>query len=73
VVSRAYALADPNRGEVIHGFAPITDIVPLVMFTFSRARTVDLVAPRWLTVFAGVIASVVISLNVKLLSDIATG
>ena len=48
-------------------------IVPLVMFTASRAKMGELVAPRWLTVVAAVIAAIIIALNVKLLVDIATG
>ena len=48
-------------------------IVPLVMFTASKAKMGEFVAPRWLTAFAGVIAVVVITLNVKLLFDFVTG
>ncbi|MBI3700252.1 MAG: Nramp family divalent metal transporter [Afipia sp.] len=48
-------------------------IVPLVMFTASKAKMGEFVAPRWLTAFAGVIAAVVIALNVKLLFDFLTG
>jgi manganese transport protein len=48
-------------------------IVPLVMFTASKAKMGEFVAPRWLTVFAGVVAAVVIALNVKLLFDFVTG
>ncbi len=48
-------------------------IVPLVMFTASKAKMGTFVAPRWLSFFAGVIAAVVIALNVKLLIDFATG
>lgn len=48
-------------------------IVPLVMFTASRAKMGTFVAPRWLSLVAGVIAAVVIALNVKLLIDFVTG
>ncbi len=48
-------------------------IVPLVMFTASKAKMGTFVAPRWLSFFAGVIAAVVIALNVKLLIDFVTG
>ncbi|MGL5168743.1 MAG: Nramp family divalent metal transporter [Afipia sp.] len=48
-------------------------IVPLVMFTASKAKMGTFVAPRWLSFAAGVIAAVVIALNVKLLIDFATG
>jgi manganese transport protein len=48
-------------------------VVPLVQFTASRAKMGALVAPRWLTAFAAVIAAVIIVLNVKLLVDWVTG
>jgi manganese transport protein len=48
-------------------------IVPLVMFTADRRKLGQLVAPRWLTVLASVIAVVIIALNVKLIVDFATG
>lgn len=48
-------------------------IVPLVMFTASKAKMGAFVAPRWLTAVAIVIAAVVIALNVKLLVDFVTG
>lgn len=48
-------------------------IVPLVMFTASKTKMGEFVAPRWLTAFAGVIAAVVIALNVKLLFDFVIG
>ncbi len=44
-------------------------VVPLVMFTADRAKMGQLVAPRWLTAIAAVIAATIIALNVKLLSD----
>ena len=47
-------------------------IVPLVMFTASRAKMGALVAPRWLTATAGLIAAAVISLNIELLLDLFT-
>ena len=48
-------------------------IVPLVMFTASRAKMDSFTAPRWLTAIAVLIAVIVISLNVKLLTDLALG
>jgi manganese transport protein len=48
-------------------------IVPLVMFTASKAKMGTFVAPRWLSFMAAVIAAVVIALNVKLLVDFVTG
>jgi manganese transport protein len=48
-------------------------VVPLVTFTASRAKMGDLVAPAWLVAFAGLIAAVIVALNVKLLVDFALG
>ena len=48
-------------------------VVPLVMFTASRAKLGDLVAPRWLTVLTAAIALLLISLNAKLIFDFVTG
>src|SRR5690606_20843892 len=42
-------------------------VVPLVMFTADRRKMGELVAPRWLSAFAALIAAVIIVLNVKLL------
>ena len=47
-------------------------IVPLVMFTADRRKMGALVAPRWLTVVASVIAATIIILNLKLIVDFAT-
>ena len=47
-------------------------IVPLVMFTASRAKMGALVAPRWLTATAALIAAALISLNIELLLDLFT-
>ncbi len=48
-------------------------VVPLVMLTASKARMGELVAPRWLTLVAAVIAAIIIVLNLKLIFDVATG
>jgi manganese transport protein len=48
-------------------------VVPLVMFTSSKAKMGALVAPKWLVAFATVIAAVIIVLNVKLLVDFVLG
>ena len=45
-------------------------VVPLVMFTADRRKMGALVAPRWLTVLAAMIAAIIIALNVKLLWDL---
>jgi manganese transport protein len=48
-------------------------IVPLVQFTANRRKMGDLVAPRWLTAVATVIAATIIVLNAKLIFDFASG
>jgi manganese transport protein len=48
-------------------------IVPLVMFTASRAKMGEMVAPRWLTAAAALIAAIIIVLNIKLLTDVFVG
>ena len=48
-------------------------VVPLVQFTASKTKMGPLVAPLWLVLFAGVIAAVIIALNVKLLFDTLIG
>ena len=42
-------------------------IVPLVMFTADRRKMGVLVAPRWVTALAAIVAVVVIALNIKVL------
>jgi manganese transport protein len=59
--------------QVILAFQLPFAIVPLVMFTRDKAKLGALTAPVWLTLVAGVIAAIIIALNVKLLWDIATG
>src|ERR1700746_2804753 len=48
-------------------------VVPLVMFTASRAKMGPFVAPRWLTVLAAMTAALIIGLNVKLVWDYVNG
>jgi manganese transport protein len=48
-------------------------VVPLVMFTASRAKMGPFTAPRWLTALAAMIAAVIIVLNAKLVWDFASG
>jgi manganese transport protein len=48
-------------------------IVPLVMFTADRSKMGELIAPRWVTIAAAIVAAIIIVLNVKLLYDFATG
>src|SRR5690606_20791456 len=59
--------------QVVLSFQLPFAVVPLVMFTASRAKLGELVAPRWLTVIAATIATLLISLNVKLIFDFVTG
>jgi len=44
-------------------------VVPLVMFTTSRAKMGQMVAPMWLGLLAVLIAVVIVALNLKLLLD----
>jgi manganese transport protein len=48
-------------------------IVPLVMFTADKRKMGELVAPRWVTALAVIVAVVVIALNIKVLFDLAVG
>ncbi|WP_293806635.1 Nramp family divalent metal transporter [uncultured Bosea sp.] len=48
-------------------------VVPLVMFTASKDKMGALVAPRWLSLTAGIVAAIIIVLNIKLIVDFATG
>jgi len=48
-------------------------VFPLVMFTASKAKMGELVAPKWLSAIAYVVAIVIAGLNVKLLLDFMTG
>lgn len=46
-------------------------VVPLVAITASKAKMGAMVAPRWLTAVAALIAAVIVALNVKLVVDFA--
>ena len=48
-------------------------VVPLVMFTASRKKMGEMVAPLWLNAIAVLIAVVIIALNLKLLIDFLGG
>jgi manganese transport protein len=56
--------------QVILGLALPFSVVPLVMFTASRAKMGALVAPRWVSLLAALTAVVLIVLNIKLLYDL---
>jgi manganese transport protein len=59
--------------QVVLSFQLPFAIVPLVMFTASRAKMGERVAPRWLTGLCWLIAAVIIVLNVNLLSTVLLG
>ena len=59
--------------QVILAFQLPFAIVPLVMFTRDKSKMGALVSPTWLTAVAGVIAALIIALNIKLLWDIGFG
>lgn len=48
-------------------------VIPLVIFTASREKMGALVAPRWLSAAATLVAGLIVTLNVKLLWDTLTG
>jgi manganese transport protein len=48
-------------------------VVPLVLFTASRAKMGPYVAPRWLTALAVMTAVAIIALNAKLVWDFVSG
>ena len=59
--------------QVVLSFQLPFAVVPLVLFTASRDKVGELVAPRWLTAIAAVVATIIIGLNVKLIYDFAMG
>ncbi len=58
--------------QVILGLQLPFAVVPLVAITASNRKLGDLVAPLWLTVTTGVIAALLIVLNIKLVWDLLT-
>jgi manganese transport protein len=48
-------------------------VVPLVVFTASRAKMGPFTAPRWLTAVAALTAAIIIVLNAKLVWDFVSG
>jgi manganese transport protein len=48
-------------------------VVPLVIFTASRAKMGPFVAPRWLSIAAALIAAIIVALNAKLVWDYVAG
>lgn len=59
--------------QVVLSFQLPFAIVPLVMFTASRAKMGELVSPLWLTALCTLIAVTIIALNINLLRTILTG
>ena len=59
--------------QVVLGLQLPFAVVPLVMFTASRAKLGELAAPRWLTALTAAIAALLIALNVKLVWDLLAG
>src|SRR5205823_264193 len=55
--------------QVILGLALPFSVVPLVMFTADRAKVGELVAPRWVSALAALVAAVLIVLDLELLYD----
>jgi len=48
-------------------------VIPLVMFTASRKKLGPLAAPLWLIFSAGLIAAIIVGLNIKLIADFVSG
>jgi manganese transport protein len=59
--------------QVVLGLQLPFAVVPLVMLTADKAKMGDLVAPRYLTAIAAVIAAGIICLNLKLTYDLVLG
>jgi manganese transport protein len=77
VITIAYGSAGTAKllvlSQVVLSFQLPFAIVPLILFTSSRAKMGAHVAPRWLVVTTSLIAVVIIALNLKLLLDTARG
>jgi manganese transport protein len=55
--------------QVILGLQLPFAVIPLILFTSSRAKMGALVAPLWITLVASVVALLIVALNIKLVSD----
>ena len=77
VVTWLYGAGETGKllilSQVVLGLQLPFAIIPLVMFTASKVKMGETVAPKWLTVTAALIAAIIIALNMKLLFDLATG
>jgi manganese transport protein len=59
--------------QVVLSFQLPFAVVPLVWFTASRAKMGELVAPRWVSGLATIVAVAIIGLNAKLIWDFFAG
>jgi manganese transport protein len=59
--------------QVVLSFQLPFAVVPLVMFTADRRKMDVLIAPRWVTALAVLVAAIIIALNIKLLFDFIRG
>ncbi len=59
--------------QVVLSFQLPFAVVPLVSLTASKTKMGALVAPRWLSALAWLIALTIIALNIKLIVDFASG
>jgi manganese transport protein len=59
--------------QVVLSFGIPFALVPLIMIAAKREVMGELVNPRWLSVLAGVLASMIIALNVFLLYEFVAG
>jgi manganese transport protein len=59
--------------QVILGLQLPFAVIPLIMFTSSRKKMGEMVAPLWLSGFAILIATIIVALNVKLVIDFVMG
>ena len=77
VVTIIYGSSETGKllvlSQVVLSFQLPFAIVPLIVFTADRAKMGALMAPRWMTFLAGIVAVIIIVLNVKLLFDTAFG
>ena len=73
VAGEAYTGKLLIMSQVVLSLALPFAVIPLVWFTASRKMLGDLVAARWQTALATLIAAVIVALNCKLLFDVITG
>jgi manganese transport protein len=77
VVTIAYGASGTAKllilSQVVLGLQLPFAIIPLVMITANARKMGAMRSPRWLTLAAAAIAVIVITLNVKVIFDFATG